>query len=109
MHPRKKSNKRQCTATYYGICICSLEESYLYKYDLSSNELSLIKQFDKGTFLIDYDLNEYKYYKDGGLFINDVLFRECENIYPEYEEHLTSDDKYIDYYFSYYNGEFYGI
>lgn len=101
----KESGIHQCG---YSGCICSLQESYLYKYELISNELTLIKQFDKGTFLIDYDLDGYKYYRDGGLYINDVLFRECENIYPEYVEHLTNEKK-MYYYFSYYNGEFYGI
>lgn len=103
----KKSAIKQC-ASGPQLCICSLQESYLYKYDLSSNELSLVKEFEKGTFLIDYDLDGYKYYRDGGLYINDVLFRECENIYPEYVEHLTNEEK-MYYYFSYYNGEFYGI
>ena len=102
----KESTTQQCETR--GGCICSLQESYLYKYDLASNELSLVKEFEKGTFLIDYGLDGYKYYKDGGLYINDVLFRECENIYPEYVEHLTNEEKMF-YYFSYYNGEFYGI
>ena len=104
----RQSSTRQCAYSSGQLCICSLLESYLYKYDLVSNELSLVKEFEKGTFLIDYDLDGYKYYKDGGLYINDVLFRECENIYPEYVEHLTNEEKMF-YYFSYYNGEFYGV
>ena len=103
----KKSNIKQC-ASGSQLCICSLKESFLYKYNLLSNELSLVKQFDHGTYLIDYDLDGYKYYRDGGLYINDALFRECENIYPEYVEHLTNEEK-MYYYFSYYNDEFYGI
>ena len=103
----KRSSEKQRTC--HSSCVCSLEESYLFEYDLSSNELSLIKQFDPGTFLIDYDLTGYKYYYNAGLYINDIFIRECEDVYPEYVEHYSGDTWPKFYYPSYYNGEFYGV
>ena len=96
-----------------GFCICGMEQSYLYDFDAVSQELTLIKQFKSGTYLIDYDLDSFQYYFDGGLYVNDSLFRQCEKIGPYKRDRLGLFDYFrfpvTDYYLSYYNGEFYGI
>lgn len=102
-------NNSFCASDDSWHCICGLRESYLYKFDLLTNTLSLIKQFDSGTFLVDYDLENVQYYYNGGLYINDNLHRNCEILKPiENDSHHRSSD-IADYNISYYHGEFYGI
>ena len=96
-------------------CFCGFKKSYLYIYDLKTNELTLIKEFGNRTFLIDYDLDGAKYYYNGCLYVNDALYRECEKIESYELEEIGAFDSFgvsdarLNYYISYYNGEFYGI
>ena len=96
-------------------CVCSLGESYLYCFDLETRELHLVNKYPKGTFLIDYDLNNVEYYYDGELYINNIAYRQCEIITPGESEKIRMDysfssmDEKGHYYLSYYKGEFYGI
>ena len=95
-------------------CICGIKESYLFSYNLVSEDISLISKFQVGSFLIDYDLTEVEYYKNGALYKNDMLFRECEIIKPgDKEKTNIFDYKYYgdtNYgYVTYYEEDFYGI
>ena len=90
-------------------CVCGLKESYLYKYDILTNELLQIKAFKSGTFLIDYDLENCQYYFDGGLYINDSLHRECKKVTTEQLKEGEDPGIYNINFLSYYKGEFYGI
>lgn len=94
-----------------GYCICQYEKSFLYSFDINSHELEVIKSFKDRTFLIDYDLESVCYYSDCGVYLNDSLVRECEEI-KEGEMYKASEieirTKY-HYFMSYYNGEVYGI
>lgn len=98
---------------YY--CICNQGEVFLYKLDLDTKELEIMGEYEKGTFLIDYDLDGAKYYFDGGLYINNEFYRECEKIEPgpieikRGESYFRSEERKLDYDVSYLNGEFYGI
>ena len=60
--------------------------------------------------IIDYDLNGPKYYYNKRLFINDVFFRECEEIKEGETQKLygmtTPREEYLISYF-YFKGEFY--
>ena len=106
----------KCLAKGYSTrCICGIKESYLFSFDVSNNKLSLINTFSDGTYLIDYDLSKVVYYYNGGLYINDSLYQECENIKPGENEKIDAFNEYKDYqshkhfYLSYNNGLFYGI
>ena len=98
---------------YY--CICNQGKSFLYLLDLDTKQLNLMNEYEAGTFLIDYDLDGAKYYYDGGLYINNVFYRECEKIEPgpietkRGESYFGSQERKLDYDVSYLNGEFYGI
>ena len=98
---------------YY--CICNQGKSFLYVLDLDTKELNLIDEYEVGAFLIDYDLEGAKYYYDGGLYINNVFYRECEKIEPgpietkRGENYFRFEERKLDYDVSYYKGEFYGI
>lgn len=96
-------------------CICNQGEAFLFKLDLDTKELEKMGEYEKGTFLIDYDLDGAKYYFDGGLYINNVFYRECEKIEPgpietkRGESYFDLDERKLDYDVSYLSGEFYGI
>ena len=96
-------------------CLCGLKESYLFVYDLNANVLSSIKIYPEGTFLIDYDSSDVRYYYDGGLFINDSLVRECEKAtigplerFSRLEDYNSIRDQ-RHYYLCFNENSFYGI
>ncbi len=97
------------------ICICRLEKSYLFSYDLLNKNFIAIKEYDSGTFLIDYDFKGAKYYRNGELYIDDVLYKKCPEIVPgELEKvkgknYFSNGDEKANYYLSYLDGHFYGI
>ena len=106
----------KCLAKGYSTrCICGIKESHLFSFDILTNELSLIKTFKDGTYLIDYDLSNVAYYYNGGLYTNDNLVQECERIQTGESERISAFNEYRDnqsekhYYLSYCNGQFYGI
>ena len=109
----KYTNNNECF--YCHDCMCSRKESFLYSFDLNSNELKLIQEYKSGTFLIDYCLDSVEYYYDGGLYINNLLKKECEKVKPAAAEKLgvfdeiKYSDAVIDYYLAFYNGNFFGI
>lgn len=99
-----------CVSNTIALCECSIRESYLYKYDILNNNLSLINSYESGSFLIDYDLDGAAYYYNGGLYVNNVLQKECEKIEPKEltnSDNPTTDED--DWHLSYYKGNFYGI
>lgn len=106
-------NNTECA--YSKTCVCSKNKSYLYTFNLESNELLLVDEFETGTFLIDYDFNSVAYYFNGGLYLNDALVRECEKVETgEIKRYGLFDsieplDAYRDYYLSFLNGVYYGI
>ena len=108
-----KNKKCGNYSDYY--CICNQGKSFLYVLDLDTKELNLMDEYEAGTFLIDYDLEGAKYYYDGGLYINNVFYRECEKIEPgpieikRGEGYFRFEERKLDYGVSYYKGEFYGI
>ena len=53
-------------------CISHLTDVKLWKYDIKTEQLSLIKQFNDYTILIFFDDNNYHYYYDGKLYSNDI-------------------------------------
>ena len=63
-----------------GICTCGIGKSYLYSFDFSTKSLTMIKEFKKGTFLIDYGFDDIAYYYEGGFYVNDVFAQTCEII-----------------------------
>ena len=109
-----KVNNKECN-TYEMECICNYGESYLISFDLKTNKFNIINTFKKGTFLIDYDLEGYRYYYDGGLYVDDCFFKECEKITPGVIKRINGGGNYpmgkekLVYYLSYYDGVFYGI
>lgn len=109
----RHKNDANCGYSHDGGCICSWKESYLYAVDLSTNNLRLIKEYEPGTILIDYDLQGAQYYYNGCLYDHDVAKRECEKITPGESKVMDYFDYFqtskLDYHISYYNGEFYGI
>lgn len=111
----KKTNNPKCGATDQSQCICGMKESYLFDFNVASNELKIIQEFKEGTFLIDYDLGGVKYYYNGSLYNGSTLCKKCVNVY-DYKSKETFvgilghwHDPVVNYYLSYYNGEFYGI
>ena len=95
-----------------GYCICGWKESYLFSIDTISNELDLIREFPEGTIVIDYDLDNVEYYYEGAFYQNNVSFRKCERIAVGEKRPSSSirwDDYNLNYYISYFDGEFYGI
>ena len=96
----------------FGECICGMRESCLYSFDTTTNDFSLLGSYESGTFLIDYDLDECRYYYNGGLYINGSLVRNCKKIENNQLIKMDADEKVYtnpDYYVSYYNGEVHGI
>ena len=94
-------------------CFCGVKESYLFRFDITNNKLFEIGSFKAGSFLIDYDSSSAKYYYDGGLYVNDELIKECETIQAGSLIKIGPFDTIrsykLDYYLSFYNGQFYGI
>lgn len=95
------------------LCICRLGKSYLFAFDIKTQEMSLIKEFADGTFLIDYDLENAHYYYQSAFYTNNVFVRESKRIEPG-ELKTIKGEKYlprgtgVPYYLSYCNGKFYG-
>ena len=96
-----------------GRCICGMKESYLLCFDVKTNELRLLNEYDSGTFLIDYDLENVAYYYKGGLYLNGVLSQECELVEDVKEEPFGLFDQWTDYQKEYFvgfkNNIFYGL
>ena len=61
-------------------CISQLTDVKLWKYDIKTGQLSLIKQFNDYTILISFDENNYHYYYDGKLYTNDIEVEEAPKI-----------------------------
>ena len=61
-------------------CISRLTDVKLWKYDIKTEQLSLIKQFNDHTILISFDDNNYHYYFDGKLYSNDIEVEEAPKI-----------------------------
>ena len=96
----------------YAYCICGYGKSKIYEFNVDSNEFFLRKEYNEGTFLIDYDLYGAKYYFNNKLFVNDAIQREIEDL--KICEDVTMRGRWIyeEYYlytFAYYNNEFYII
>jgi len=67
--------------TEYKIpCISRLTDVKLWKYDIKTEQLSLIKQFNDYTILISFDDNNYHYYYDGKLYSNDIEVEDAPKI-----------------------------
>ena len=107
----------KCLAKDYDVsCICGLRESYLFSFDLTTNNLSLLGEYPNGTYLIDYDLTTVAYYRDGGLYINDQLRQDCTKITAgELERFNIFDASYNDtmtkeqYYLCFHDNVFFGF
>ena len=61
-------------------CISQLTDVKLWKYNIKTEQLSLIKQFNDHTILISFDDNNYHYYFDGKLYSNDIEVEEAPKI-----------------------------
>lgn len=61
-------------------CISQLTDVKLWKYDIKTEQLSLIKQFNDHTILISFDDNNYRYYYDGKLYSNDIEVEDAPKI-----------------------------
>ena len=61
-------------------CISHLTDVKLWKYDIKTEQLSLIKQFNDYTILISFDDNNYHYYYDGKLYSNDIEVEDAPKI-----------------------------
>lgn len=107
----KKDNEKCGSKT--DDCICRFGKSYLFCFDLGTKELDLLMEYDAGTFLIDYDLIDSKYYYKGSFYVNDVLTKKNEKIEPV-ETIIIKGERRLPsgtgrhYYLSYFEGEFYG-
>lgn len=65
---------------YKTPCISQLTDVKLWKYDIKTEQLSLIKQFNDHTILISFDDNNYHYYFDGKLYSNDIEVEDAPKI-----------------------------
>ncbi len=83
------------------ICFCRYGKTTLWVFDAESSKLSVVKEFDKGTYLINYDENYVCYYKDGKVYRNDECIKEVDTIGTDEtfivkgEDWALSDDSYI--------------
>ena len=71
--------KEDCSE-YKTPCISQLTDVKLWKYNIKTEQLSLIKQFNDYTILISFDDNNYHYYYDGKLYSNDIEVEEAPKI-----------------------------
>ncbi len=71
--------KEDCSE-YKTPCISQLTDVKLWKYDIKTEQLSLIKQFNDYTILISFDDNNYHYYYDGKLYSNDIEVEDAPKI-----------------------------
>lgn len=69
--------KEDCS---YAPCISRLTDVKLWKYNIKTEQLSLIKQFNDYTILISFDENNYHYYYDGKLYSNDIEVEDAPKI-----------------------------
>lgn len=65
---------------YITPCISQLTDVKLWKYNIKTEQLSLIKQFNDHTILISFDDNNYHYYFDGKLYSNDIEVEDAPKI-----------------------------
>ncbi|MBQ4356826.1 MAG: hypothetical protein II788_02445 [Acholeplasmatales bacterium] len=65
---------------YVTPCISQLTDVKLWKYNIKTEQLSLIKQFNDYTILISFDDNNYHYYYDGKLYSNDIEVEDAPKI-----------------------------
>ena len=65
---------------YITPCISQLTDVKLWKYNIKTEQLSLIKQFNDYTILISFDDNNYHYYYDGKLYSNDIEVEDAQKI-----------------------------
>ena len=71
--------KEDCSE-YKTPCISQLTDVKLWKYNIKTKQLSLIKQFNDYTILISFDDNNYHYYYDGKLYSNDIEVEDAPKI-----------------------------
>ena len=72
--------KEDCS-NYRTACISQLTDVKLWKYNIKTEQLSLIKQFNDYTILISFDDNNYHYYYyDGKLYSNDIEVEDAPKI-----------------------------
>lgn len=61
-------------------CICHFGKSYIWCFDVNSNTLELVKEFNEGSYVINFSEEQYCYYNDGKIYLNDSILKEIEKI-----------------------------
>lgn len=72
-------NDENCTTDIMP-CISQLRDVKLWKYNIKTGQLSIIKQFNDYTILVSFDENNYHYYYGGKLYSNDIEVEETPKI-----------------------------
>ena len=61
-------------------CICHFGKSYIWCFDVNSNTLELIEEFNEGSYIISFSEEQFCYYNDGKIYLNDSIIKEIEKI-----------------------------
>lgn len=63
-------------------CICHFGTNYIWSFDVETKNITKLKEFDEGTYLISFDENSYCYYKEGKVYRNNNEVRNVNKIEP---------------------------
>lgn len=69
-----------CTNSYD--CICHYGKNYIWSFDCETKSIAKLHEFDKGTYLINFNENDYSYYKDGKIYRNSQEIKEVDIAEP---------------------------
>lgn len=68
-----------------SFCICQFGKSYIWCFDVNNNKLELVKEFKEGSHLISFNEEQYCYYYDGKIYLNDSVIKDIVKIQPQGE------------------------
>ena len=75
-------------------CICHFGKSYIWCFNTKTKELELLKEFDVGSYIIDFNDKTYCYYFDGNVLYNDSLISNIVKVEPKGSYYCIGESSY---------------
>ena len=75
-------------------CICHFGKSYIWCFNTKTKELELLKEFDVGSYIIDFNDKTYCYYFDGNVLYNDSLISNIVKVEPKGSYYCIGEPSY---------------
>lgn len=73
-------------------CVCHYGKSKIYEFDLNLLNLNELKEIEKESYIIDFDLENVTHYNNGKIIKNNELLKEIEIVQPSGTYYIYGED-----------------